>query len=141
MKRAQIDRSGWRCGGWNKDRHGKGSTLLRNEEGYMCCLGFRAVEAFVACGMEEQRALQMVEGKKEPYEFLETSVPISDRALMALDKVLVDVYSGDATEFAYRAMELNDADGLSRDEREEALVRLAAEYGEEWVFVGEYSDG
>ena len=35
-----IDRSKWRTGGDGSNRTGIGRVVLKNEEGYKCCLGF-----------------------------------------------------------------------------------------------------
>ena len=35
-----IDRSKWRTGGSSRYHTGNGDTMLENDDGYMCCLGF-----------------------------------------------------------------------------------------------------
>ena len=39
MEEIIIDRSKWRCGGYDDNKVGIGHTELENEEGFMCCLG------------------------------------------------------------------------------------------------------
>jgi hypothetical protein len=39
-----IDVDKWRCGGSGANKLGEGLTMLRNPEGYCCCLGFITIQ-------------------------------------------------------------------------------------------------
>lgn len=135
--RVEIDRSKWVCGGGlRKGGHGLGSTVLLNSGGFMCCLGFRCL----AAGLRPEDIL----GVAEPGNLL---VDCVERHWEGLKPLIDTVNDGEDynSGFALKAVSLNDrslANGrvITRADREESLQKLAARYGEEWVFVGEYLD-
>jgi len=127
MEKLIIDRSKWRTGSEKPSATGKGPTLLLNDEGFMCCLGFFCINK----GLTRQ----LIRGTGEP-----SDIP------MCIDK-LVDVinYDDDSpdfsnTSFTLDAMEINDADTISREEREKKLTELFSKEGITLEFVGEYVD-
>jgi hypothetical protein len=123
-----IDRSKWRCGGDGPFRRGIGSTHMTNRDGFKCCLG--------QCGSQ-------------------LGVPDDSMLLMATPGVVAAIWA-DARErmspvfveltagrlpvdsaLSFAAMEINDAEYMSHDEREATLRELFASHGHEIEFVGE----
>lgn len=117
-----LDESTWRCGRdaeETENSRGKGPTALLNEQGYMCCLG--------------QFSLQLAKLKKE--QLLMKSVPM-----------YVDVYIPFLTrkstfgiennEFIVPpAIEINDNECTSVDEKVEKLKELFSKHGYEIKFI------
>jgi hypothetical protein len=105
-----IDRAKWRTGGHsslNPSHTGKGSTLLLNDEGYMCCLGFRCHQM----GIPKQDLL----GECTP------------EGLCELYTIPDLIYSDDGdiwadTSFTNDAIGINDDSELSIKEREKAIT-------------------
>ena len=61
MKKIRINRAKWRTGKYAKNKTGNGPTLLINNDGYKCCLGFIAqqvshckVNELYSCGMPNE---------------------------------------------------------------------------------------
>jgi len=117
MKQITITRSKWRCGGDGKHKLGEGETLLKNEQGFMCCLG------------------QWVEQVRPDINILYRGAPQSTEGLIeGLTKTdeYEDIY---LTDLASNMITVNDDEGLPQEEREEELTFLAKEEGYELVFV------
>lgn len=133
--RLEIDRSKWSCGkdterGPKKSMHGKGPTELLNDQGYMCCLGFRALASGVL--------VDDIRNALEPCDIF-TEIERYPDSLLPLVFLGGEGYAGNSL-FAKDAMLINDNCKISRADREGLLIQLAKSYGEEWVFVGEYED-
>lgn len=62
MKTLTLDVSKWRCGSDGDHRLGQGSTLLLNDEGFMCCLGQFSLQ--LSDGLQKQD----ITGLGEPTE-------------------------------------------------------------------------
>jgi len=130
-----IDRSKWRCGGdkecGSNNQRGKGDTSLRNEEGYMCCLGFYSL----ACGYSEED----ITYDKEPCDVVhhdeeEPKNHYPDWLVLPSDGD--DYYYN--TLSADVLMGTNDNDHLNEKQREEKVTEQFAEHDVEVEFIGEY---
>ncbi len=103
-----IDRSKWRCGAErayslgddDEISHGKGDTMLLNDEGYKCCLGF-ACEQLGGCSEDE------LHGCSVPMDFMDTH---DDRMLPYLIEQGSVTYR--STRLTNSAMKYNDATDL-----------------------------
>jgi hypothetical protein len=124
MNKLIIDRSKWRTGSLGKEPTGLGPSMLRNSEGFKCCLGFFCEQALgtedidMECGM--------------PDLFLRHN-PSSREKLSLL------VHGKFNSEFANQAARINDS-GNTRKVREDLLTDHFAEKGIEVVFEGQYVD-
>lgn len=110
-----IDRSKWRTG-----THGKGDTFLLNNEGYMCCLGFRC----------EQMGIPKKDLRRQPN-------PV-DLGYIWYIPGLMNQY-GEQTSLTEQAISINDHDWLTDYERETQLTKLFDDYGITVEFIGEYN--
>jgi hypothetical protein len=113
-----INRAKWRTGQDGETETGKGDTQLLNKEGYMCCLGFRCQQ------MGVPRKLLLEEG-----------TPGCIRGWDIPDLIDDD---GDNTEFSQTAMELNDAQDMSRITRERKIKAHFETIGVTVEFIGDY---
>jgi len=112
-----IDYETWRCGSDGPNKHGEGSTMLLNGDGYMCCLG----QIELQLGATEE----IVARNYSPAE-------------VGLDNILVERnYQGSrvCSAVAFGAMEINDDPGTTPTEKMELLKALFAEHGHEIEFV------
>jgi hypothetical protein len=122
MKKFVIDRSIWRTGQDSNNGTGKGETLLLNEHKYMCCLGMYCEQL----GIDRQRLV--FTGSPAS---LEMDIPL-------LTYKSVDEYMD--TDFASRAMEINDGDEAeSNEERERMIAEHFAKEGIEIEFINQYN--
>lgn len=124
-----IDRSKWRCG--NDDGHGIGNTKLRNEKGFMCCLGMISKQAgcsnYVISGKYEPRELRSKNNLKK----------LVSVGLIEFDK---DDFEFVNSELSLEAMDINDHANYTDEEREKKLSELFIKYGHELEFIDEYVD-
>ena len=123
-----IDRSAWVCGNGEADLdHLVGSTLMLNEEGFMCCLGH------VCHNSGFGKDLLLSEGLPEDV--------VADTDFLDLP-YLVDAESEDEdigdSAFAGQAVSINDDRLLAPKEREKQLKVLFKEHGITLKFVGRY---
>lgn len=128
-----IDRSKWRTGRTVEHATGKGTTHLRNGEGFMCCLGF-------LCSQVDPDL--HIDGISSP-EFLARIIPEITcqhknryRALTKLGVAAIGI--NDA-----QIKEKTDPDYIgvsSREDREQQLTDLFSDSPYELEFVGEYTD-
>lgn len=109
-----IDRSKWRTGSLSDVRTGLGNTVLKNHEGYMCCLGF-------IC---EQSGCKDIMYRLSPYAL--------DNPPSFLSQNNRD------TKLTNDAMSINDDGEITPEEKEKVLTKLFKEHGIELEFVGEY---
>lgn len=118
-----INRAKWRTGGttiYNDYSTGKGYTALLNEEGYMCCLGFRCEQM----GIPKENLL----GKSSP-ENLSDDWDIPD---------LID-FEGKNTSFVNEAIKINDNTMLlDKKTREKEIKEHFATIGVTVEFTGKY---
>lgn len=118
MKTIIIDEKKWRCGKEGKNSRGKGETLLRNEEGYQCCLGF-------ACQQLGYRG--KITGYTEP-----SYLPVTIKGLSIKDSDYG--YIGNS-EFAFQAIKINDDATLTHSQRKKKLVALGKKHNFLFKFV------
>lgn len=143
MKQLVIDRAKWRTGDESSLKSGKGRTMLKNEEGYMCCLGFYCVQA----GIPEE----IIYNKTSPLclvrDLLESyTLELYDKYYTDILDIQQLVYIFDSedpsemlnTELCKVAMEINDSPTLTKEIREITLKKRFNEYGIEVIFQGEY---
>ena len=119
MKQLIIDRKKWRTGGDLFTE--KGLTKLLNKEGYMCCLGFYSLQI----------------GNKTEEEILNMTCPYQVEDKTGIES-LVTQYNGVNSSFAHDAIEINDNDLISNEDREQRLIELFKENGVEISFINEY---
>lgn len=125
-----IDRAKWRTGGisyLNLNYTGEGSTLLLNEEGFMCCLGFRCHQM----GVPEEDLL----GSPTP-DSLSELYDIPD--LIEKVGLFCDFSVYRDTRFTQDAVNINDNTGLSSKEREKAITKHFKKIGVTVEFKGRY---
>lgn len=100
-----IDRTKWRTGRESSFQTGLGNTALLNEEGFMCCLGFCSLQL----GAKKEDLLSFLSPKSITY-LLNSNNPFIES----------DVNSALSNE----AMEINDSELFSLEDKEDALKSL-----------------
>lgn len=126
MRSVRINRAKWRAG---QDSHdpkkscGYGDTLLINDEGFKCCLGF-------ACQQLSRKPINFIIGRGEPEQTGLVISPFTKR-----DK------NGDAvnTPLVDEAISINDSYATTLKSKEKALIKLFAKYDLDLEFFGEYA--
>ena len=116
-----IDRSKWRSGDWSVNRTGRGGTCLLNQDGYMCCLGFRCEQM----GIPKEDLLN----KGAPWE-LSFDWDIPD--LVDDEGFIID------SDFTDKAITINDNPSLTPAEREIAIKNHFQKIGVTVEFTGKY---
>lgn len=115
MRKLTIDRSRWLRG------EGSDISFLRRErDGKMCCLGFLALQ----CGM----TVAKITGVANPSDVLDERWPLT--IIGQDDHCIVE-----NTNLTNNMIEMNDAEWLAEEEREESLKKLFAVVGIELEFV------
>jgi len=114
----KISRSKWRTGGGGRNKTGRGQTMLLNNEGYMCCLGFRCNQL----GIPKKDLLD----KMQPSYLRGWEIPD-----------LITTRQDDSA-FCGKAMEINDSPELTAREREKQLIAHFAKKGTTVIFTGRY---
>lgn len=126
MKQLIIDRSQWRTGGdkWNWTH---GETKLLNEKGNMCCLGFYCLQL-------GEISKNQILGISLPEDL--NNVNVYDDAMLHL------VYKNDLrnTHFTEEAIDINDAEELTNEEREKEIIKHFKQIDVEVVFTNDYND-
>lgn len=117
-----IDRAKWRTGGNNPNATGEGDTLLLNDEGFMCCLGFRCHQM----GIHKNDLLNKC-----------TPVCLSDLYNIP-DLIEEKSWGWDDSEFTSKAIEFNDSKFLTPEQREKAIIEHFATIGVTVEFKGRY---
>ena len=114
-----INRAKWRTGSKSTVQTGKGDTELLNEEGFMCCLGFRCHQM----GIPKKDLLGM-------------GIP----ACIAADWDIPDLLTspGKNSVFTSKAVSINDDSSLTSEEREIAITKHFATIGVTVEFKGKY---
>jgi hypothetical protein len=123
-----IDRAKWRCGGDGPFRRGIGTTEMTNRYGFKCCLG----QCGSQLGVPDYAMLSMF--SPHGVAFLRSD------ARKRMSPVLVELTAGGPPKnsaLSIAAMEINDDENISHDEREAKLRELFAYHGHEIEFVGE----
>lgn len=129
-----IDRSKWRTGTESLNKTGEGPTLLLNEEGFMCCLGFCMNASKVA--------------KKDLLGITVPALVLNAKDSEALSRILrsngvrslTKKYSKsfDSSNLAADAMIINDS-SLPPKEKEQRLLELFKDSVFDIEFTGEYA--
>jgi hypothetical protein len=120
-----IDRAKWRTGDKGENRTGEGTTALLNPEGYLCCLGFICK----AYGCDDKEILR----SGEPCEVGQHIID------------LVDLFNEDDEKYFYNsdltdaAININDNDETTPEEKELALLELFKDSSYNLSFVGDFS--
>ncbi len=117
----------------NPSVRGRGDTLLRNPEGFMCCLGQ------VACQLGATK--EEILGKPEPVWHENSKAMlfhVGDGVLAEQQGNYANEERWDNTGLSKDAMEINDNASLLPEDREKLLADLFAKEGHEIEFVGEY---
>ncbi len=115
-----IDRRRWRTGQEGEAMTGEGITVLLNDRGYMCCLGFLAL----AMGAKEEQIYDV----SEP-----------DRIAMDLPLLQKSVgVSKCNSDFAASAIQINDKIEIDATEREDKIEKLFAKNGINVTFINDY---
>jgi hypothetical protein len=126
-----IDRSIWRCGQRSPFHHGKGFTVLLNDEGYMCCLG----QACIQLGMQTET----IKYHGTPEEVLREETYLTYKVNSYDEDENEDIVEYFDTKFSDEAIAINDSKTLSRTGRELSLYLLGKRYGILVQFIGEYT--
>jgi hypothetical protein len=119
MKQLVIDRSKWRNGGNEYDKH-YGDTQLLNEQGFMCCLGFYCLQI----------------GGKTPYEIIGIPQPEDVDLHDGLGYLTNDL--GRNTCFTDDAIKINDNECIDNDMREHQIKEHFKMIDVEVTFMGDY---
>lgn len=117
-----VDRSKWRCGGNSKkaNKIGKGSTNLRNNQGFMCCLGH--------CALQLGATTKDITRKPMPHDVV-INLPI------LVTKPNQYGLVGDSM-LSKRAANINDDSTLSLTQREKKLKAVFKRNHHEIIFKG-----
>lgn len=126
-----IDRARWRTGADSMKATGLGPNLLKNDEGFLCCLGF-CIEA-----LNTARGTNLdILGHGTP-EDLECAVPyladmVPDRDIGGIDLI------AENTELSEIAMQINDSATIPSAQKEEQLKDLFSDSVFELEFINDY---
>ena len=112
-----IDRSRWK-----NAKHGLGTTLLLNSQGYMCCLG--QVSKQLGASDEQIEGCMGPAGVVGRYGIKDILAPLI----------------GSNYELSGRAMCINDNTTIDDVQRESELISLFATYGHELSFEDSFND-
>ena len=121
MKKVRIDRATWRRGDDTASGH-YGPTFLLNREGMMCCLGFD-------CMQNGGTTRSDIIGATGPFR--------TGKRIEGLSEWNDEMSCVIVTNFSNAAMEINDSNEITEEERESLLIDLAAKHGREYEFYGE----
>lgn len=116
-----IDRSKWRSGDFSNNETGEGNTLLLNQEGYMCCLGFRCHQM----GIPKENLINI----GSPWE-LSFDWDIPD--------LLDEHVNYNNSDFTREAITINDDRFLTPSQREKKIKKHFATIGVTVEFTGKY---
>lgn len=117
-----IDRAKWRSGADGTYRTGTGRTMLLNEDGCMCCLGF--ITKTVCPNVE-------IFAVADPSSLV-FSVPELNQPLQCEETV----FRYFNTDLAEQAIEINDAGSIPSAEKEQKLIELFKDSIYALEFVG-----
>lgn len=129
-----IDRSKWRSGGDGENQIGRGSTLLYNNQGFMCCLGQTCNQIGVKVkdmrGLGEPGEISGNDYKDLPEIFFNVEVEED-----IWDDGEEEVFLND-TDLSAEAISINDNEEMGQRERERRLRELFAKHGHKLKFKG-----
>lgn len=119
MEKLIIDRKKWRTGGDSCYKTGSGPTLLLNDKGYMCCLGFDALRK----GLSKKDILNV--GEPEDI-FDDENDDIRNEKL--------NKYYGEGFSWTTEAIHINDDGETTPLEKEILLTQVFDEQGIKLTF-------
>jgi hypothetical protein len=134
MKTLTIDRSKWRTGGDDLIEPREtmmARTMLLNEKGQMCCLGFYSKQL----------------GGLSDEEILNIDAPNTLAERCGYDRMNDDMmrlvkkgyeFGVEHTSFTIEAITINDNERIENDEREEEIIQHFKRIDVDVVFTGEY---
>ena len=125
MKQLIIDRSKWRTGGIAYDET-HGDTHLLNEKGNMCCLGFYCVQLV---GINKRDIYEIA----QPEDL--NDVNVYDDAMLHL----VNEDNLRNTHFTEKAIDINDSEELTNEEREKNIQEHFKQIDVEVMFTNDYN--
>jgi hypothetical protein len=130
MQQLIIDRKKWRTGGDSVElRRLKGPTSLYNDMGYSCCLGFYCRKIG---GIRNNVLLDV--GSPDNLNIKDfTKIEL----LVSRDS-RDEVYDGSV--FSQEAIDINDDDSLSNEEREAAIIKHFKKVDVEVIFKNKYPE-
>lgn len=132
MEKFIIDRSIWRTGGEEKKNNsvytGKGPTQLLNSDGFMCCLGMMCEQM----GVPRNHLFDI----SLPEDVLGLAKFESINNFLVYKSDVREEYSN--TLFACVAMNINDDEYITSEEREAKLKEHFATKGIEIEFINDY---
>ncbi len=130
MQQLIIDRKKWRTGGDSVElRRLKGPTSLYNDMGYSCCLGFYCRKIG---GIRNNVLLDV--GSPDNLNIKDfTKIEL----LVSRDS-RDEVYDGSV--FSQEAIDINDDDSLSNEEREAAIIEHFKKVDIEVIFKNKYPE-
>jgi hypothetical protein len=105
-----LDYSKWRCGAISNKQLGEGPTALLNEWGYQCCLGqFSEQLGFSRESLLNKAYPGSISNRKQSDIFCHIDIG--------------------TTTFAQKAININDSDQTTPEQKIEALKQLFSEHG------------
>lgn len=119
-----LDYSTWRCGNSSIHQLGEGPTRMKNQLGFMCCLG--------------QASSQFSKDVTEQ-SLLNSSTPGGVWIDIRKDIPLLSIHNGVNSELSNKAMTINDEESTTPDEKIELLTALFAEQGVEMTVINKPS--
>jgi len=133
MKTLTIDRSKWRTGGddFIEPQKDLGRTMLLNDKGQMCCLGFYSKQLG---GLSDDEILNL----EEPRTLAERcGYDRMNDDMMRLVKKGYE-FGPEHTSFTIEAITINDNERIENDVREIEIIQHFKRIGVDVVFTGEY---
>jgi hypothetical protein len=122
MQKIVVDYNKWRSGGFGQYKVGEGGISLLNDEGYMCCLGFACLQ------LEPSLWPEKIRGYVEPQE-----LDVNIESLTLEDEDGDHLYYN--TLLSDAAIEINDDESTSPEEKIESLTKLFKEHNLELEFI------
>lgn len=123
-----IDRSKWRRGGDLQLESIWGQTQLLNREGNMCCLGFVCIKD----GFKKKDILEVADPSDIDPDFADVCTSITLKVHSDEDGIYFH-----SSELTREAININDSEYISEEQREQQLKTLFKKYGHTIIFIGE----
>jgi hypothetical protein len=135
MKTLTIDRSKWRTGGddFIEPQKDLGRTMLLNDKGQMCCLGFYSKQLG---GLSDEEILNI----DAPSTLAERCGygRMNGDMLRLVKNDFCGEFKTENTSFAEEAIAINDNERIENDVREIEIIQHFKRIGVDVVFTGEY---
>lgn len=133
MEKLIIDRATWRTGNNSPNRTGRGTTALKNRQGFHCCLGFFCIQSSI-----NPNSLLDV---GEPYE-LRINIPFLTTTDTNYDTnydTNIDRCNYLNTDFTNTAMSINDDKLTTSEEKEVLITKHFNSVGIDVEFINNYT--